>query len=559
MGQNFAVWGGKVKCKAFATYTDFMAYGSGNTLTVTEIKSYRGDPVNGNQPFNIARFITDGAQIIQDHSALPDGASFAPKTGIVTPIIHNGDGTWTVTLSRAMTGSIPRDAPANIWSTYGGGAVIAFGAMQWQTFMGIQENDNGGEGTQFCHTMNLEAAGKHLLVRWIQTRAGPGWNNTIRNSTGAYNIGGISSAFPQPDLTGGYSLVADCDIQSTPYRWTELSGKGHQNIGTGFGGFGNEQASDPSPFNIDAAQQFFADRGNCSPQVPSACQLQIKAQNARPHICQQLTGSRQVLTQMSVFDVTKNAEVGVTLNLPGACKVIDGIPTLQLGSSQNAAALGPSLISGAGPADTLQFTNGGMSNCVFERNNVANIKAFAVGCDGNDTTVRDCNIYNFGKWGLRFGYSDYQAVCAYRNNFYRPLLAANFGNVLYDNPNPVIWFYFGKPITNTLSQEFTFNTIWDDRGAPGSSNGPSLMRLDWASASAITGGGGVFDMNQWYFPYPPASGNIMQSNSDGTLQSFSAYQTYGGSPAGSTQYFGSHDTILPKPPWSNPDKGKFGP
>ncbi len=557
MGQNFAVWGGTVTCKVFATYTDFMAYGSGNTLTVTEIKSYRGDPDNGSKPFNIARFITDGAQVIQDHGGLPSGVSFAPNTAIVSPIIHNGDGTWTVTLSRPMNGAIPREAPVNVWSTYGGSAVIAFGAMQWQTFMGIQESDNGGQGTEYCHVMNLECAGKHLLVRWIKTRGGPGWNNTIRNSTGAYNIGGISSAFAQPDLTGGYSLVADCDVQSTPYRWTELNGKGQQNIGTGFGGFGNEQGSDPAPFQIDAAQKFSANSGICSPQAPSACQIQINAGNARPHICQQLDGSRQVVTQMSVFDITKKAEVGVTLNHPGACKVIDGIPTLQLGSPQDAAMLGPPLISSAGTTDTLQFTNGGSANCVFERNNVANIKTFAIGCGANNMTVRDCNVYNFGKWGLAFGHGDYQAVCAYRNNFYRSLSMANFGNILFDNRNPVIWFYFGKPISNTLSQEFTYNMVWDDRGAAGSSNGPNLMRLDWESASAIIGGGGVFDMNRWYFPNASIGDKVMQSNSDGRLQTFNDYQTYGGSPAQSTPYFGPHDAVLRAPPWSDPGNGNF--
>ena len=150
--QNFAVWGGKVTCAVYATYTDFMAYGSGDTLTVTQIKSYRGDPNNGNVPFNIAKPIspiTSAAQRIGDHSALPGGTSFASGTTIVPPITNNGDGTWTVTLSRAMTGSIPSNAPVNIWSYYGGAAVISFGAMQWQTFMGIQESDNGGQGNQY--------------------------------------------------------------------------------------------------------------------------------------------------------------------------------------------------------------------------------------------------------------------------------------------------------------------------------------------------------------------------------------------------------------------------
>ena len=119
---------------------------------------------------------------------------------------------------------------------------------------------------------------------------------------------------------------------------------------------------------------------------------------------------------------------------------------------------------------------------------MANIKAFAIGVAANNMTVRDCNVWNFGKYGLYFQYEDYQATCAYRNNFYRPLLPENFGNILYDNANPILWFYFGKPIANTLSQEFTYNTIWDDRGAPGSTNGPHLMKLDWASASAIAGG-----------------------------------------------------------------------
>jgi hypothetical protein len=561
MGQNFVVWGGKVTSAVYATYTDFIAHGTGNTLIVTQIKSYRGDPANGNVPFNIAKAISptaSGAQAILDHGPLPIGASFAPGTAIVPPITKNGDGTWSVTLSHQMTGSIPDSAPVNVLSTYGGSAVIAFGAMQWQTFLGTQVQDNGGLGVQFCHTMNLEAAGKHLLVRWIQTRAGPGWNNTIRNSTGAYNIGGISSAFPQPDLTGGYNLIADCDIQSTPYRWTDLAGKGQQVIGTGFGGFGNELSTDPKPFTIDASQQFFASQANCSPPATSACQIKLNAQTAPGHKCQQLEpGVAQVAPQMSVYDRNRGAEVGVTLN-GRVCSIIDDQAVVSLGSSTNAGMLGPPLISSAGTSDTLEFTSGGMANCVFERNNVANIKGFAVGVAANNMTVRDCNVWNFGRYGLYFMYQDYQATCAYRNRFYRPLLPKNFGNPLYDNRNPIIWFYFGKPITNSLSQEFTHNIIWDDRGASGSSNGPSLMRLDWNSAAAISGGGGIFDLNQWYFPHPPANGNVMQSDSTGAMQTFAAYQTFGGSPVGSTPYFGPHDTELGAPPWSDPGKGNFG-
>ena len=51
-------------------------------------------------------------------------------------------------------------------------------------------------------------------------------------------------------------------------------------------------------------------------------------------------------------------------------------------------------------------------------------------------------------------------------------------------------------------------------------------------------------MNQWYFPHPPASGKVMESDAEDTMQTFAAYQTYGGSPAGSTPYFGPHDKVL---------------
>jgi hypothetical protein len=353
-------------------------------------------------------------------------------------------------------------------------ADIAFGAVQWQCFVGVTMSDYGSSSSTFNHVMNPETTCNHLLARWNKTNPGPGWNFLFQPRCGAWGVTNFTAT-----ATSGSNVLA-----------LPTSITGAVTVGDYLG-----QPITGSPTAIPLGNYVASCLPSCASPTTS-----ITMGNAAGSAAAQAIGNGSFSIVEAAASLWQGGNVDVADNY------FAGTPTLPLvaGIGQG---LGFNNEESNSPFVLSPSKSGYYNGVVVERNIIGGVSDSIIAATGvTYITVRDNTFGAVG--GYTYSQNAIKAVNAggssaatapdgsstayavYRNNILRD-------DSVQANANPIIgWFLDATLSSSSFGQEFGYNQLCDERAS--ASNTSSVQMAQ--STMPTTAQTSVFDWNTYWAP-----------------------------------------------------------